>query len=145
MKSSMYFKLYFKRMTLVALLGAALSVTVWAQPGPGMGGGVGMQQGMGGQGAGAGTAPMGPGMGPGGGGRGMRFSQNNTRGWSLMTPEERTDFQRQMRAVKTYDECVQVQTEHRGAMEVRAREQGLSLPSPRRNACESMKARGLIK
>jgi hypothetical protein len=40
---------------------------------------------------------------------------------------------------------VQVQTEHRGAMEVRAKEQGLTLQTPRRNACETMKARGLVK
>jgi hypothetical protein len=138
----------FKRMTLIALLGAAVSVTVWAQPGPGMGGG--MQQGMGpgmGPGMGAGVgAGMGPGMGPGaGGGRGMRFSQNNTRGWNLMSAEERTEFQRKMREVKTYDECVQTQGEHRAAMEGRAKEKGLTLPTPRRNACETMKARGLIK
>ncbi len=130
----------FKRMALVALLGAAASATLWAQPGAGMGGGMGggmgMQQGMM-PNAGPGAMPMGPG--------GMRFSQNNTRGWTLMTAEERTAFQRKMREVKTYDECVQVQAEHRGAMEMRAKEQGLTLPTPRRNACESMKARGLIK
>lgn len=142
MKSTMNFK----RMGLIALLGAALSATVWAQPGPGMGGGMGMQ----GPDAGPGTMPMGQGMGHGmgpgaGGGRGMRFSQNNTRGWTLMTPEERTAFQTRMREVRTYDECVQAQTEHRGAMEVRAKAQGLSLPTPRRNACETMKAQGLIK
>lgn len=133
MKSTMNFK----RMTLIALLGAAASLTVWAQPGPGMGGGMG-----GGMGMQQGAAPMGPGA---GGGRGMRFSQNNTRGWNLMTAEERTDFQRKMREVKTYDECVQTQTEHRGVMEVRAKDKGLTLPTPRRNACETMKARGLIK
>jgi hypothetical protein len=80
-----------------------------------------------------------------GGGRGMRFNQNNTRGWTLMTPEERTAFQSKMREVKSFDECVQTQTEHRSVMEVRAKEKGVTLPTPRRNACENMKARGMIK
>ena len=75
----------------------------------------------------------------------MRYNQNNTRGWSLMTADERTAFQKQMREVKTYDECVLVQTEHRGAMEVRAKEQGVTLPTPRQNGCDNIKARGLIK
>lgn len=127
----------FKSITLIALLGGAMALPVQAQPGPGMGGGMGGGMGM--QNAGS-SAGMGARM----GGRGMNFNQNNTRGWTLMTPEERTAFQIKMREVKTYDECVQVQTEHRGAMEVRAKDKGLSLPTPRRNACDNMKARGLI-
>ena len=87
---------------------------------------------------------MGPGAGRRGG-RAMMYDQNNTRGWTLMTPDERTAFQKQMREVKTYDECIAVQTEHRGAMEVRAKEQGVTLPTPRQNGCDNMKARGLIK
>ena len=149
MKTSMSFK----SITLIALLGAALAAPVLAQPGPGMGGGMGpgMGPGMGGgmgmqnAGPGAGMGP-GPGMGQGGrGGRGMRFNQNNTRGWTLMTPEERTAFQIRMREVKTYDECKLVQTEHRSAMEARAKEKGVTLPTPRQNGCERMKARGILK
>ena len=133
MKSAMKFK----SITLIALLGAALASPVLAQGGPGMGGGPCMQN----AGAGAG----GQGMGSGGrGGRGMMYSQNNTRGWTMMTPEERTTFQKQMREVKTYDECVSLQTAHRGAMEVRAKEQGVTLQTPRRNACDNLKARGVI-
>lgn len=130
----------FKSITLMALLGAALAAPVLAQGGPGagggMGGGPGMQQG-------------GPGMqrgGPGAhGGRGMRFNQTNTPGWSLMTPEERTATQAKMRAVKTYDECKIVQTEHRSLMEARAKEKGVTLQAPRQNGCDNMKARGFIK
>ncbi|MEI7429716.1 MAG: hypothetical protein WCL27_04610 [Betaproteobacteria bacterium] len=147
MKSTMNLK----SIALIILLGAGLSAAVSAQPGPGMGGG-GMGGGMGGMGmqnAGPGAGNIGPGMGPGngqgGGGRGMRFNQNNTRGWTLMTPEEQTAFQIKMREVKTFDQCVQIQTEHRGAMEVRAKEKGVTLPTPRRNACENMKSRGIIK
>ena len=138
MKTSMTIK----SIALISLLGAALAAPVLAQGGPGMGRGMGggpcMQNGAPGAG--------GQGMGPGGrGGRGMMYDQNNTRGWTLMTAEERTAFQKQMREVKTYDECVLVQTEHRGAMEVRAKEQGVTLPVPRQNGCDNMKARGLIK
>jgi hypothetical protein len=142
MKTSMTIK----SITLISLLAAAFAAPVLAQGGPGTGGGAGY--GMGGgpcvqnDGAGAG----GQGMGPGGrGARGMRYNQNNTRGWSLMTPDERTAFQKQMREVKTYDECVALQTEHRGAMEVRAKEKGVTLATPRRNACDNLQAHGLIK
>lgn len=133
-----------KSMTLIALLGAALAAPVLAQGGGGMGGGMGGGQGM--QNAQNATPGGGRGMGPcaRGGGRGMAYNQGNTRGWELMTPEERTTFQKQMRAVKTYDECVAVQTEHRGAMEVRAKEKGVTLQVPRKNVCDNLKARGVI-
>ena len=93
-----------------------------------------------------GTANWGPGTGYGGhGGRGMRFNQSNAaRGWTLMTPEERTAFQIKMRAVKTYDECKLTQAEHRSVMETRAKDKGVSLMAPRQNACDNLKARGLI-
>ncbi|MEI7612240.1 MAG: hypothetical protein WCK63_04990 [Betaproteobacteria bacterium] len=134
-----------KSIALIALFGAALSSPAWAQPGPGMGGGMGPGMGMGMQNAGPGPG-MGPGAGMGpGGGHGMRFNRNNTRGWTLMTPEERTAFQIKMREVKTFDECKVVQTEHRSLMETRAKDKGVTLPTPRRNACENMKERGIIK
>ena len=134
MKTSMTIK----SIALITLLGAAFAAPVLAQGGPGMGGGPCVQNG----GAGAG----GQGMGPGGrGGRAMMYNQNNTRGWTLMTADERTAFQKQMREVKTYDECVALQTEHRGAMEVRAKEKGVTLATPRRNVCDNLQARGLIK
>ena len=88
---------------------------------------------------------MGGGPGMQNGGRGMNFSQSNTRGWTLMTPEEQTAFQTKMREVKTYDECKLAQTEHRSAMETRAKEKGVTLQAPRQNACDNMKARGIIK
>lgn len=132
----------FKSITLAALLGAALTTTVMAQPGPGMGGGMGMGGGPGMQNGGPGAGQMGP---AGRGMRGMRFDQNNTRGWTLMTQEERTAMQIKMRAVKTYDECKVVQGDQRKVMESRAKEKGVTLPVPRQNACDNMKARGLIK
>ena len=75
----------------------------------------------------------------------MMYDQDYARGWTLLTPEERTSFQNKMRNVQTYDECVQVQTEHRGMVEVRAKEQGVNLMVPRQNMCENLKARGALK
>lgn len=111
------------RMTLVGLLGAALAIPGLAQPGPGMGGGM--------QGAG-------PGM-------GMRFNQDNTAGWSLMTSEERRAHQSKMMSAKSYDECKAMQDEQHKAMEARAKEKGLVLPAPRQNGCDRMQARGMFK
>lgn len=122
------------RFAFTALLGAALATPVFAQMGPGGG--------------------MGPGMGPGGGmsgmgpgGKGMRyqFNKDNTPGWSLMTPEERTAHRDRMLAAKTHEECKAAQDEHLKQMESRAREQGKTLRGPRQNACERMKSRGFYK
>ena len=150
MKTSMKLK----SMTVIALLGAALAAPVLAQGGAGMGGGAGGGCGAGAcvqnqnaaQGGGRGMGPCGAkgAQGPRGG-RGMAYNQGNTRGWELMTPEERSTFQQQMRAVKTFDECIALQTEHRGAMEVRAKERGATLQTPRKNVCENLKARGMIQ
>ena len=134
----------YKGVVLLALLGVALASPVLAQ-----GGGMGMGGGMGAGRGGCVTLQDGAVGGPGAGpypraGRGMAGSQNGTRGWSLMTPEERTAFQKQMRALKTYDECVALQTEHRGAMEVRAKERGVTLLTPRQNVCDRLRARAVI-
>lgn len=74
-----------------------------------------------------------------------RFNQNNTPGWSLMTPEERTEHRNRMFAAKTYEECKRIQEEHHKAMEARAKEKGVTLNTPRYNACDRMKARGFFK
>lgn len=134
MKTSMKIK----SVALIALLGAAFATPLLAQPGPGwgMGGGPGMQNG------GPGYGRMGPGA---GGMRGMGFNQANSGVWSLMTPEERIASQTKMRAVKTYDECKLVQTAQHTLMETRAKEKGVTLPTPRQNGCDNMKARGFIK
>lgn len=137
MKTSMTIK----SITLITLLAAAFAAPVLAQ---GAGGGGGMGYGMGG-------GPCVQNGGPGAGGQEWDQADaacditRTTRGWSLMTADERTAFQKQMREVKTYDECVALQTEHRGAMEVRAKEKGASLATPRRNVCDNLQARGLIK
>jgi hypothetical protein len=118
------------KLTMIALLGALLAAPAFAQPGSGMGGMGGMGPGMGG---------MGPGKGR------MAFNQGNTPGWSLMTTEERTAHQQKMWSFKTFDECKAYQAEHHTAMTAKAKEQGKTLPAPRANACDRMKARGQIK
>ena len=146
--------LIIKRFVQVVVLGAALASPAMAQMGMGgggggWGGGPGMQGGMGGMGGQYGMGPGGGrgmhGMGRGGMGRGMMADQNVARGWQLMTPEERTAQQVKMRAVKTYDECKSVQTEHRSTIEARAKEKGVNVLTPRGNPCENLKARGLIQ
>ena len=136
-----------KVIALIALVGAALAAPVLAQPGPGMGGGWG-----GGPCMQGGGMRNGAGVGPGAragwgnkGGRMMMANQDNVRGWTLLTPEERTSFQNRMRNVETYDECVQIQTEHRGMVEVRAKEKVVNLMTPMRNMCDNLKARGAIQ
>lgn len=117
---------------LLAILGASLATPAFAQPASGQGMGPG--------------AGMGQGMGPGGG-KAMRFNFNkdNTFGWKLMSAEERTAHRDQMRVAKTYDECKALQEEHHLAMEARAKEKGVTLPKPRQNSCDRMKARGFFK
>ena len=138
-----------KNLTLVALFGAALAAPVMAQQGQGMGAG---------QGPGVQNSAPGQGMGPGAsqrGGRGgkankggrqsMRFNQNTTPGWTLMSQQEQTDHRIKMRATKTFEECTALQSEHRALMESRAKEKGVQLRAPRRNVCEAWKAQGVIK
>jgi hypothetical protein len=117
---------------LLAILGAAVATPVLSQPA----GGQGMGPGMG----------MGAGMGPGAG-KAMRFNANkdNTSGWALMSTEERAAHRDKMQGAKTYDECKATQEEHHKAMEARAKEKGATLPAPRSNGCERMKARGFFK
>jgi hypothetical protein len=87
----------------------------------------------------------GPGPGAGKGSGGWRFGPDNTRGWSLMTPEERNEHRQKMLAVTTYAECEAVLEEHRKLIEERAKERGVAPPpGPRTDMCERMKARGRI-
>lgn len=103
---------------LLVLLAAVLSASVMAQPGPG----AGPRQ-----------------------GQGPRFNQDNTPGWSLMTNEERAAHREKMLSVKSYEECKGYMDEHHALMEKRAKEKGKTMPGPRNNACDMMKARGVVK
>lgn len=82
----------------------------------------------------------------GGPGKGRyAMGAGNTPGWTLMTPEERDAHQQKMWSAKTYDECKSLQAEHHTAMEARAKEQGKTLRAPGVNACDRMRARGMIQ
>jgi hypothetical protein len=122
---------------LIALLGASVALPVYAQPGPGPGGGPGM-----GPGAGMGS---GPGRGHKAKGSRFQFSRDNTYGWALMSAQERTAHRDKMLAAKTYDECKALQDERHTLMEARAKEKGVTLSGPHQNACDRMKARGLLR
>ena len=131
---------------LLAFIGASLATPVFSQPasGQGMGPGSGMGSGQG-MGPGSGMGP-GQGMGPGAAkAKSFSFNKDNTPGWALMSAEERTAHHDKMSGAKTYDECKAVQDEHHKAMEARAKEKGVTLPAPRNNGCDRMKARGFYK
>jgi hypothetical protein len=107
------------RFVAVALLSFAVSAPAIAQGGPGGGG-------------------------PRSGGR-YAIGSGNTAGWALMTPDERVAHRQKMWSFTSYEECKAYQAEQHQAMEARAKEQGKTLPAPRANACERMKARGMMK
>lgn len=62
-----------------------------------------------------------------------------------MTPEERTAHHEKMMSLKSYEDCRAYLDEHHALMEKRAKEQGKNLPTPRNNACDRMKSRGMMK
>jgi len=120
---------------LIALLGTSVALPVYAQPVPGSGPGAG---------TGAGMGPH-PGKGPPAAAPRYQFNKDNTYGWTLMSAQEQTAHRDKMLAAKTYDECKAVQVEQHILMQARATEKGATLPAPRQNACDRMKARGLLK
>jgi|SRR3972149_6534830 len=123
------------QIALIALLGAAVALPVCAQPGPGGGTGAGPGAGMG----------PGPGGGPAAKRPRFEFDQDNTFGWKLMSAEERSAHREKMLSAKTYEECKAVQAGQHQLMESRANERHMTLAPPRQNACDRMKARGLLK
>ncbi len=68
-----------------------------------------------------------------------RASDENTRGWQFMSPEERVDHQARVRGFKTLDECRTYQQEHHRQMQQRAKEKGSVLSSGGRDICEHLK------
>jgi len=109
------------RPIIVAAAFAAAVASALAQPGPGPGPGA--------------SAPRG---GPGhmGGRAGMRY----TPGWSMMTPQERSEHQAKMRSMTNADECKAYMEQHHQQMVARAKDKGLKMPEqPRRDACAGLK------
>ncbi len=92
------------------------------------------------------SVTQGPGMGLGyGKGMQFKFNQNNTRGWTLMTDQERAAHHASMISAKSYGECKARQSEQHQTMEARAKEKGVTLPVVRENACDRMQAQGFFK
>ncbi len=73
------------------------------------------------------------------------FNQNNTFGWQLMTPAERTEHQAKMWSFKEYNACKEYVDQHHATMVERAKEKGVTSPVMRNNPCDRMKARGFLK
>lgn len=120
---------------LIATLVTLCAGFAVAQPASGPGNGPGAA-------VGTGPAASAPGMGMRqGAGRGMgRAGAGITPGWSLMTPQERTEHRDHMRAMKDYDECKTYQAQHHEQMVARAKERGVTPPvMPRRDGCAALK------
>jgi len=91
--------------------------------------------------AGPGPGASAPGMGMGGGRGPMgRWGSDNTPGWSMMTPQERTEHQTRMRSMTSRVECQAYQAQHHEQMAARAKERGAKpLAAPRRDPCAGLK------
>ncbi|MDD2500125.1 MAG: hypothetical protein PHN92_04820 [Geobacter sp.] len=72
-------------------------------------------------------------------------NQQNTFGWQLMTANERTEHQAKLRSFTEYTACKEYVDEHHKKMEERAKEKGITTPMVKRNPCDLMKARGVLK
>jgi len=121
-----------KAVRLAAMLAATTLILTGAlaQPDPGSGG----------------PGMAGPGMGgPGMGWKGWTWNGTTVPGWHMMTSEERAEHRDKMRSMKTYDECKAYHEEHRKLMEQRAKDKGATLPTPRANSCDMMRARGILQ
>lgn len=64
-----------------------------------------------------------------------RASEANTRGWQLMTPEERIEHQGRVRSFTTLEACRTYQFDHHQLMAERARQRGVPLPGGGRDIC----------
>ncbi len=68
-----------------------------------------------------------------------RANESNTRGWQLMTPEERIEHQAKVRSFTNYEECRAYQLSHHQLMVERARQRNMELSGGGRNFCEHLK------
>ena len=67
-----------------------------------------------------------------------RASGANTRGWQLMTPEERIEHQSRVRGFTDYAACEAYRTRHHDLMAERASQRGLTLPDGERDFCDRL-------
>jgi hypothetical protein len=71
-----------------------------------------------------------------------RASETNTRGWQLMTPEERIAHQARVRSFTDHDVCETYRTQHHALMTERARQRGVSLNEGAHDFCDHLKSHG---
>jgi hypothetical protein len=64
-----------------------------------------------------------------------RANEGNTRGWMLMSPQERLEHQAKIRSFSDYEACHAYQVAHHRLMLERAARLGLTLPERGRDAC----------
>ncbi|WP_013500964.1 hypothetical protein [Rhodopseudomonas palustris] len=70
-----------------------------------------------------------------------RADEGNTRGWMLMSPQERIAHQARVRGFTDYAACEAYRAGHHALMVQRARERGLDLPGGGRDFCDHLKSR----
>ncbi len=70
-----------------------------------------------------------------------RAGPSNTRGWELMTPQERVEHQARVRGFTDRDACEAYRTQHHGLMAERARRRGLVLREGGRDFCDHIEPR----
>lgn len=68
----------------------------------------------------------------------------DTPGWSLMSPEERTEHRNKVLSLTNYDECMVYVEEHHAKMGERADQKGVTLRQPRHNLCDRLQGRGRL-
>lgn len=68
-----------------------------------------------------------------------RADEDNTRGWMLMSPQERIEHQARVRGFSDYDTCEAYRVEHHDLMVRRARERGLALPDEHWDFCSRLR------
>jgi hypothetical protein len=71
-----------------------------------------------------------------------RANPGNTRGWMLMTPQERLEHQAKIRSFSDYQACHAYQVAHHRLMQERAARLGLTLPERGRDACAHLRPSG---
>jgi hypothetical protein len=71
-----------------------------------------------------------------------RANPENTRGWMLMSPQERLEHQAKIRSFSDYDECHAYQIAHHRLMQERAARLGLTLPERGRDGCARLRPSG---
>jgi hypothetical protein len=77
--------------------------------------------------------------GPAGAAGPWRADEGNTRGWQLMSPQERIEHQARVRGFTDYQACQAYRAQHHQEMVERATKRGLSLPTSGRDICDHLK------